>query len=215
MIAFLSGLLFHLDVFLVSFIGQHGGYIYPLVFLIIFCETGLFVPLLPGDSLIFACAAFSAAGLMNGWAMMIICFTAALLGDTLNFHIGRSAGKRLYERAKGKFLKKQNIDKAKAFYDRYGGKAIIISRFVPIIRQFTPFVTGIGDMSYGRFMRMNVIGVTLWVGILSALGFFFGNIEAVKNNFSAVLIMIIAVSVMPAVITYIRSILVKKTSPGQ
>lgn len=211
MIAFLTELLFHLDEFLISFIGQYGGYIYPLIFVIIFCETGLFVPFLPGDSLIFACAAFSAAGLLNGWAIVLICYSSALLGDTLNFYIGRSAGKRLYEKARGRLFKKENVDKAKAFYDRYGGKAIIISRFVPLIRQFTPFVTGIGDMSFGKFMSMNVIGVTLWVGILSLLGYFFGNIEAVKNNFTAVLLMIIFVSLLPAVIAFLRSRYVKRT----
>ena len=215
MIAFFSELLFHLDEFLSVFISQYGSLIYPLVFIMIFSETGLFVPFFPGDSLIFACAAFAAAGYLNIWIAVIIIYTAALLGDSLNFYFGKSFGKKMYLHAKNRFLKQEKIDKAKDFYDKYGGKAIIISRFIPLVRQCTPFVTGIGKMTYKRFMLLNVIGVTLWVGIISALGFFFGNIQIVKDNFSAVLMIIVFVSMLPAVFAFLKAKFGKKSEPSQ
>lgn len=215
MIAFFSELLFHLDEFLTMFIGQYGGLIYLLVFVMIFSETGLFVPFFPGDSLIFACAAFSAAGLLNIWIIVAIIFTAAILGDSLNFHFGKSFGQKLYMRAKNRFLKQEKIDNAKDFYDKYGGKAIIISRFIPLVRQCTPFVTGIGTMTYQSFMLLNLVGVTLWVGSISALGYFFGNIQIVKDNFSAVLMIIVFVSMLPAVFTYLKSKFGKKKEKNE
>lgn len=214
MIAFLSEVLFNLDEYLSTFISQYGGLVYLLVFVFIFSETGLFVPFLPGDSLIFACAAFAAAGLLNIWIVIAICFSSALLGDSLNFYLGQSIGKRLYLRAKGRFLKRENIDKAKDFYDKHGGKAIILSRFIPLVRQCTPFVAGIGRMTFKKFMLLNVLAVTLWIGIISALGFFLGNIPAVKNNFSAVIMIIIFVSLLPAIYAYLKSTLIKRPKRG-
>ena len=214
MIAFLSEVLFNLDEYLSTFISQYGGLVYLLVFVFIFSETGLFVPFLPGDSLIFACAAFAAAGLLNIWIVIAICFSSALLGDSLNFYLGQSIGKRLYLRAKGRFLKRENIDKAKDFYDKHGGKAIVLSRFIPLIRQCTPFVAGIGRMTFKKFMLLNVLAVTLWIGIISALGFFLGNIPAVKNNFSAVIMIIIFVSLLPAIYAYLKSTLIKRQKRG-
>ncbi len=215
MIAFFSELLFHLDEFLAMFIGQYGALIYLLVFVMIFSETGLFVPFFPGDSLIFACAAFAAAGYLNIWIVIGVIFTAAILGDSLNFYFGKSFGQRMYVRAKNRFLKQEKIDKAKDFYDKYGGKAIIISRFIPLVRQCTPFVTGIGKMTYSQFMLLNLIGVTLWVGIISALGFFFGNIQIVKDHFSAVLMLIVFISMLPAIFAYLKSKFGKKSEPSQ
>lgn len=208
-ISFLD-LLLHVDKFLNAFITQYGGtLIYILIFAILFCETGLFAPL-PGDSLIFASAAFAAAGLLNIWLLVIVCFIAGLLGDSLNYYLGHAIGKKIYARAKGRFIKRENIDKAKEFYDKHGGKAIILSRFIPIIRQFTPFVAGIGRMTFKRFMSYNLIGVTAWVGISSLLGYFFGNIQFVKDNFSTVIYAIIIISLLPAIIAFIRSKLKKK-----
>lgn len=207
MIAFLSEVLFHLDEYLSTFISQYGALVYLLVFVFIFSETGLFVPFLPGDSLIFACAAFAAAGILNIWIVISVCFSSALLGDSLNFYLGQSIGKKLYVRAKGRFLKRENIDKAKDFYDKHGGKAIVLSRFIPLVRQCTPFVAGIGRMTFKKFMWLNVLAVTLWIGSISALGFFLGNIPAVKNNFSAVIMIIIFVSLLPAIFAYLRTTL--------
>lgn len=215
MIAFFSELLFHLDDFLTMFIGQYGNIIYLLVFVMIFSETGLFVPFFPGDSLIFACAAFSAAGLMDIWVVAPLIFAAALLGDSLNFYFGKSFGQKLYMRAKNRFLKQEKIDNAKDFYDKYGGKAIIISRFIPLVRQCTPFVTGIGKMTYRSFMLLNLIGVTLWVGVISALGYFFGNIQIVKDNFSAVLMLIVFISMLPALFAYLKSKFRNESKPSK
>jgi len=203
-------LLFHLNTFLTGFIIQYGILVYLLVFIIIFCETGLFVPFLPGDSLIFACAAFSAVGLLNIGIVIVICFSSAFLGDSLNYYFGHSIGRKIYERAGNRFIKRESIDKAKSFYDKHGGKAIILSRFVPLVRQFTPFVAGIGKMSYERFMSYNLIGVIAWVGVASAGGYFLGNVPFVSKNFTLVTLLIIFVSLLPAIITYIKSVVTRK-----
>lgn len=197
-------LLLHVDKFLDQFISQYGLLVYILVFVILFCETGIFAPL-PGDSLIFACGAFAAAGLLDIWIMAVVCFVAAILGDSLNYYLGHAVGKKIYDRAKGRFINRENIDKAKDFYDRHGGKAIIFSRFIPIIRQFTPFVAGIGRMTFKRFMSFNFLGVTAWVGLSSILGYFFGNIQFVRDNFSTVILAIIVISLLPAVIGFIKA----------
>lgn len=203
-ISFLD-LLLHVDIFIEAFISQYGGtLIYVLIFAVLFCETGLFAPL-PGDSLIFASAAVAAAGLLDIWLLIIICFVAAILGDSLNYYLGHAIGKKIYARAKGRFIKRENIDKAKDFYEKHGGKAIIFSRFIPIVRQFTPFVAGIGRMSFRRFMKFNFVGVTAWVGISSLMGYFFGNIKFVKDNFSTVIYAIIIISLLPVLITFLRA----------
>jgi membrane-associated protein len=194
-------LLFHLNTFLSTFISQYGMLVYLLVFCIIFAETGLFIPVLPGDSLIFACAAFAASGLLNIWIAVAICLISSFLGSSLNYYFGIALGKKLYENSR--FIKQEHIDRSVRFYQKHGGKAIIFSRFVPIVRSFTPFVAGIGRMEYKRFMFFNVIGVILWTGIAATLGFFFGNIPIVREHFSTVLIGIIFVSLLPAVIMYL------------
>lgn len=200
--AFLS-LLFHLNTFLSGFISQYGTLVYLLVFCIIFAETGLLIPILPGDSLIFACAAFAAMGLLNIWITVAICLVSSFLGSSLNYYFGITLGKKLYTRERTWFIKKEHIDQSTLFYQKHGGKAIILSRFVPIIRSFTPFVAGIGQMEYIRFMFFNVIGVIAWTGIAAALGFFFGNIPMVRDHFSGVLLGIIFVSVLPAFAIYL------------
>lgn len=201
-ISFLD-LLLHVDKFLDVFISRYGVLIYILIFIILFCETGLFVPL-PGDSLIFAGGAFAAAGLMNIWIFVLVSFIAAILGDSLNFYLGHAIGKRIYARAKGRLIKRENIDRAKDFYNKHGGKAIILSRFIPLVRQCTPFVAGIGRMTFNRFMSYNFIGVTAWVGLSSILGYFFGNIKIVKENFSTVILAIIVISLLPAFFAYMK-----------
>lgn len=209
-ISFLD-LLLHVDRFLDVFIGRYGVFVYILIFIILFCETGLFVPL-PGDSLIFAGGAFAAAGYMNIWIFVLVCFIAAILGDSLNYYLGHAIGKKLYARAKGRLLKRENIDRAKEFYNKHGGKAIVLSRFIPLVRQCTPFVAGIGRMTFNKFMSYNVIGVTAWVGISSIFGYFFGNIKFVRDNFSTVILAIIVISLLPAIIAFMKSKIKKPVS---
>ena len=198
-------LMFQLNEFLKYFISQYGSLIYILLFVILFCETGLFVVFLPGDSLIFACATFAATGLLNIMAVVIICLISAFLGDSLNYYFGYSVGKKIYAKANGRYLNRKNIDKANDFYDKHGGKAIVLSRFIPLIRQLTPFVAGIGKMTYERFVLFNVIGVLSWVGIVSLAGYFFGNLPIVRDHFSTVIIGIIIVSLLPAFMAFIKS----------
>ena len=200
----LFDLVLHVDKVLDIVISRYGILVYILIFLVIFCENGIFFPL-PGDSLIFAGAAYAMKGMMNIWILIIICFVSAILGGILNYYIGYAVGKRIYSRTKGRFIKRENIDKAGDFYAKHGGKAIVFSRFIPFIRQFTPFVAGIGRMDFKKLMFWNLVGVTLWVGICAALGCLFGNIPIVKENFSTVIIGIIIVSLLPAIITYLRS----------
>lgn len=202
-ISFLD-LLLHVDIFIDAFITRYGVLVYILIFLILFCETGLFAPL-PGDSLIFACAAFAMIGKLNIWILLIVCFVAAILGDSLNYYLGHAVGTKIYARAKGRFIKRENIDKAKNFYAKHGGKAIIFSRFIPIIRQFTPFVAGICQMPFSRFMKYNFIGVTAWVGISALAGSLFGNITIVRENFSTVILAIIFISLLPAIIAFLKT----------
>jgi len=195
-------LLFHLNDFLSAFISQHGPLIYLLVFIIIFVETGLFFPFLPGDSLIFACAAFSAAGLLHFWIAIGVCLLSSFLGSSLNYYFGIALGKKLCQSSR--FIKKEYIERSVLFYQTHGGMSIVLSRFIPIVRSFTPFVAGIGQMPYGRFMSFNVAGVILWTGIAGGAGFFFGNIPVVQENFSTVLLAIVLVSTLPAVIMYLK-----------
>lgn len=210
-LSIISSLLFHFNDFLAAFIGQYGTLVYLLLFVIIFCETGLFVVCFPGDSLIFASGAFAGAGLLNIWILIPLCFLAGFAGDNLNYFFGHSLSERIYA-CGGRFIKKENVEKAKSFYDRHGGKAIILSRFIPIIRQFTPFVAGIGRMPYRRFIFFDFWGVVSWVGIASVAGYFFGNIPVVRDNFSSAIIIIVLVSLSPAFIIYLKSKLTKKHS---
>ncbi|MDD4714955.1 MAG: VTT domain-containing protein [Oscillospiraceae bacterium] len=201
----IANLLFHLDTFLANFIGQYGILVYLLIFVVLFCETGLFVPFLPGDSLIFSCGAFSALGLMHIWIAAPICFVSAFFGDAVNYSIGCTLGKQLYARENNRLMKRERIDKAQTFYDRHGGKAIISSRFIPLVRQFTPFVAGVGKMPYRKFFPFNLAGVSLWVGISFAAGYFFGNIPAIQDNFTGVLLAIVLISLLPAFVLFVKS----------
>lgn len=192
-------LFLHLPDHLENFINAHGTLIYALLFLIIFCETGLVVtPFLPGDSLLFAIGALAAkeGSALNIWIAAAILLVAAILGDTVNYWIGRRFGGWMMRKFP-RIVKPDHIEKTNEFFVRYGGKTIIIARFVPIVRTFAPFVAGSGDMNYGRFMYFNVIGALLWVGLILPCGWFFGNIPVIQKNFELVVLGIIAVSVMP------------------
>lgn len=198
----------HLDDKLQAIISDYGTTTYVILFLIIFVETGLVVwPFLPGDSLLFAAGTFAAVGALNIAILILVLFIAAFLGDTVNYLIGKYLGLRMLKikRKSGKQLVKQEyIDKTHEFYDKHGPKTIILARFVPIVRTFAPFVAGIGEMHYGKFISYNIIGGAIWVVGLSLLGFFFGNIPIVRENFEIVILLIIFVSVLPIIIEFIK-----------
>ena len=195
----------HIDDHLVELVSTYGTETYLFLFLIIFVETGVVImPFLPGDSLIFAGAALSANGSLNIFILFFVVFFAAVIGDTVNYHIGKAFGNKLIN-WNNRFIKKEYIEKTSHFFERHGGKSIIIARFVPIIRTFAPFVAGIGKMHYLKFLSYNVIGAVLWVLLICIAGFFFGNIPFVKDNFSIVIIAIILISLLPAVIGAVKA----------
>jgi membrane-associated protein len=199
-------LFLHLDRHLGEIIQQYGGWTYAILTLVIFCETGLVVtPFLPGDSLLFAAGAFAALpdSPLRLEVLFVLLTAAAILGDTVNYWIGHRIGPAAFE-GRIRFLKKSHLDRTHQFYEKYGGKTIIIARFVPIVRTFAPFVAGVGSMSYGRFFVYNVVGGIAWVAICLVAGFFFGNLPFVKANFSVVILAIIAISLMPAVFEIVR-----------
>lgn len=198
-------IILHLDKYLGSVIHQYGLVTYLILFTIIFCETGLVViPFLPGDSLIFAAGAFAALHALNIVYLFIILAVAAVLGDTVNYEIGKHLGNKLVAKENSKLFKKEYLDKTHAFYEKHGGKTIIIARFIPIIRTFAPFVAGIGNMEYKKFISYNAIGGISWVALFAFGGFIFGNFPSVKNNFSVVIFAIIFISVLPGVIAYLK-----------
>jgi membrane-associated protein len=195
----------HLDTHLSQVIAEYGTWTYLILFALIFCETGLVVtPFLPGDSLLFAAGTFAALGALDVRLLIPLLIAAAIIGDTINYWIGAYIGPRAFE-GNLRFLKKEHLDRTRAFYERHGGKTIILARFVPIVRTFAPFVAGVGTMSYARFITYNVAGAVLWVGLLVLAGFFFGNIPMVRENFTMVILAIIAISVMPMVIEALRT----------
>lgn len=204
LIAYFIDLFLHLDKHLNSIIQTYGTWTYLLLFLIIFMETGLVVtPFLPGDSLLFAAGTFAGMGTLNPVLLFLLLSAAAIIGDTVNYWIGHYIGPRAFS-GEIRFLKKEYMDRTHEFYERHGGKTIILARFVPIVRTFAPFVAGIGAMSYGHFITYNVIGGLLWVAIFTFGGYFFGNLQFVQDNFSLVVIAIIIISVLPAVYEFLR-----------
>ncbi|WP_160685552.1 DedA family protein [Clostridium sp. C2-6-12] len=210
--SYLIDMFLHLDKHLGAVINNYGFETYLILFAIIFLETGLVVtPFLPGDSLIFAAATFAAMGMLNIYALVGILMVAAILGDTANYEIGRYFGDKLIKIGGGKLIKQEHLDKTNGFYEKYGGKTIIIARFVPIVRTLAPFVAGIGKMTYKNFITFNAMGGALWVISVSACGYFFGTIPIIKDNFSIAVIIIVLISIMPAVIEIIRNKL-KKTN---
>ncbi|HZN56029.1 MAG TPA: DedA family protein [Candidatus Polarisedimenticolaceae bacterium] len=200
----LIDLFLHLDRHLGEFVAEHGASTYGLLFLIVFLETGVVVtPFLPGDSLLFACGALAATGALDPLALFGLLVGAALLGDNTNYWIGRAIGPRAFT-GRVRFLKREHLLRTQAFYERHGGKTIFFARFVPIVRTFAPFVAGVGSMFYPRFLAYSVIAAVTWVGACVAAGYAFGNIPIVKNNFSLVVIGIVAVSLMPIAIEWLR-----------
>ncbi|ACD52527.1 MULTISPECIES: DedA family protein [Clostridium] len=192
----------HMNKYIGMIINNYGMQTYLILFIVIFCETGLVVtPFLPGDSLIFAAATFAAMGALNIYILVILLIFAAVLGDTVNYEIGRLFGNKLI---KSNIVKKDHIEKTNKFYEKHGVKTIMFARFIPIVRTIAPFVAGIGKMNYKDFILFNVIGGNLWVMILSICGYFFGNIRFVRNNLSLILIGMIIISILPAVIVFIN-----------
>lgn len=194
----------HLDVHLNAIIDSYGTLTYLILFLIIFLETGLVItPFLPGDSLLFAAGSFAALGSLNVFVLFALLALAAILGDTVNYWIGHFIGPRAFS-GSIRFLKKEYLDRTHEFYEKHGGKTIIIARFIPIIRTFAPFVAGIGAMNYPRFFMFNVVGGLLWVSLFTFGGYFFGNLPFVRDNFTIVILAIIAISVLPGIIEFLR-----------
>jgi membrane-associated protein len=194
-----------LDKYLPVIIKSFGVWAYVIVFLVIFCETGLVVtPILPGDSLLFALGSFAALGALNIEILLISLCIAAVAGDTVNYFIGHFIGPKVFHFSDGRFFKKEYLVKTHQFYEKHGGKTIIIARFMPIIRTFAPFVAGIGAMSYSKFILYNIIGGVAWICMFLLSGYFFGNIPAVKNNFAIVVMAIVVISVLPGFFEYWR-----------
>ena len=195
----------HLDQHLSQVIAEYGGWTHLILFLIVFCETGLVVtPFLPGDSLLFAAGTFAALGSLDVRLILVLLFAAAVIGNSVNYWIGSYIGPRAF-RGNVRFLRQEYLERTRAFYQKHGGKTIILAQFLPIIRSFAPFVAGVGAMSYPRFITYNVVGAVLWVGLFVLGGYFFGTIPTVRNNFSLVILAIIAISLTPIMVEALRS----------
>jgi membrane-associated protein len=202
----LIDLILHLDVYLNLLVNNYGPWIYAILFLVIFCETGLVVtPFLPGDSLLFIAGAVAAGGGMDPVLLGALLMLAAVLGDSTNYVIGRTAGERLFSNPNSKIFRRDYLQKTQDFYDKHGGKTITLARFLPIIRTFAPFVAGIAHMPYLRFVGFSVFGTILWVGGLVTLGYYFGNVPFIKKNLSLLVIGIILLSLVPMIIGVVRS----------
>jgi len=196
----------HIDQHLLEFFNNYGAWIFGLLFLIIFCETGLVVtPFLPGDSMLFAVGALAASSTLNVHALALTLFTAAVLGNTVNYTIGRLFGTKLFSNPDSRLFRRDYLDRTHAFYAKHGGKTIIITRFVPIIRTFAPFVAGMGSMNYARFFLFNIAGAALWVILLVYGGYLLGNLPIVKENFTKAIFFIIFLSLLPILIEFIRA----------
>ncbi|OGB67603.1 MAG: hypothetical protein A2Y94_15000 [Caldithrix sp. RBG_13_44_9] len=198
-------IIIHLDKYLQIIISGYGLWVYLILFLIVFCETGFVVtPFLPGDSLLFAAGAFAAVGQLNILWLILLLFLAAFLGDTVNYWIGHYVGDRAFE-SHSRFIKKEYLDRTQKFYEKHGGKTIFLARFIPIIRTFAPFVAGIGTMRYGRFLMFNVAGGFVWVVSFSLFGYYLGNLPFFRKNFSLIVIIIILISTVPIAYEILRS----------
>ena len=207
----LVGVALHLDTHLAEFVAQHGAWVYALLFTIVFIETGLVIwPFLPGDSLLFVAGAIAAAGGMDIAAVMATLIAAALTGDNVNYTIGRWIGPRIFHYEKSRWFNPAHLARAHAFYEKHGGKTIILARFIPIVRTYVPFVAGIGSMPYARYIGWCVIGAFAWVVSLCSVGYFFGNLPLVKNNLTAVILLIVAISILPGLVAWIKVRLVQR-----
>ncbi|MEW4307789.1 DedA family protein [Rossellomorea marisflavi] len=196
----------HLDQHIAGYMNEYGVWIYVILFVIIFCETGLVVlPFLPGDSLLFATGALAASGSIHLLPIFLIFCVAAIAGDTLNYTIGHYSGNKVEAREKLFFVKRESLDKTNRFFDKHGSATIILSRFIPIIRTFAPFTAGVGKMPYSKFLSYNVIGGIVWVSIALFAGYFFGNIPVIKDNFSVLVLGIVAVSLLPVAFAFVKN----------
>jgi membrane-associated protein len=206
----LVDLLLHADVYLQQLVATYGAWIYGILFAIVFAETGLVVtPFLPGDSLLFAAGALAGNGTLNPTVTVILLIVAAIAGDAVNYSIGRAAGTRIIQRARvdpkwGRWIRPEYVDRAHEFFERQGGKAIVLARFVPIVRTFVPFVAGVAEMSYPAFALYNVTGAIAWVAVCVGAGYLFGQVPIVRDNFSIVALGIVFVSLLPMLIEYLR-----------
>ena len=200
----------HLDTHLADFVAEHGAWVYALLFTIVFIETGLVIwPFLPGDSLLFVAGAVAAAGGMDISAVMAVLVAAALTGDNVNYAIGRWAGPRVFHYERSRWFNPSHLARAHAFYERHGGKTIILARFIPVVRTYVPFVAGIGAMPYARYMGFCVAGALIWVVSLCTAGYFFGNLPVVQNNLGVVIVLIVLVSISPGLYAWLRERSVK------
>jgi membrane-associated protein len=195
----------HLDKHLAQLIQNYGAWTYMILFVVVFCETGLVVaPFLPGDSLLFAAGTFAALGSLKvGWLFLVLS-AAAIIGDTVNYWIGHIIGPKAFNKERARFFKKEYLDRTHQFYKKYGGETIIIARFIPIIRTFAPFVAGIGKMTYWKFISYNIIGGVGWVAVFVFMGYFFGSIPLVKKHFTIIIFAIILISMIPGIVEFIR-----------
>ena len=206
LLALLWDFALNLDEHLAGFVAAHGTWVYALLFAIVFTETGMVVmPFLPGDTLLFVVGAIAAAGGMDIVTVMGVLVAAALTGDNVNYWIGRWAGPKVFRAEDSRWFSRKHLDRTHAFYERHGGKAIVIARFVPIVRTYVPFVAGIGSMTYAKFLAYSVAGALLWVVSLCLIGYWFGNIPLVKDNLGAVVVLIVALSMTPLVVEYFRA----------
>lgn len=206
-IASFFDLLAHLDRHLLSLLQIYGGWIYPILFLIIFCETGLVVtPFLPGDSLLFVTGTLTATGALNVQGVATLLMAAAFLGDNTNYWIGRYLGPRVFRKERSHFFNRRYLERTQIFYEKHGGKTILIARFIPVIRTFAPFVAGIGRMRYPRFLLYSFGGSVFWISFFVFGGFYFGNVPVVKQNLTVFIMLIIFVSILPGVIEYLRAL---------
>lgn len=205
LLAALLDIILHLDTHLLALTQQYGMWVYGILFLIIFSETGLVVaPFLPGDSLLFVAGALCGMGSLELQILVPLLMLAAFCGDNTNYWIGRLVGLKLFTRADSRFFKHEHLDKTHAFYEKHGGKMILFARFLPIIRTFAPFVAGVGRMSYRLFLTFSALGSVAWISCFVALGFFFGNIPAIKNNLTLMVLAIVFISLLPAIREFIR-----------
>lgn len=205
-LAALFDLAVHLDQHLAAFVAEHGAWVYALLFLIVFTETGLVIwPFLPGDSLLFVTGALAAAGNMDIGLVMGVLIAAALTGDNVNYFIGRWVGPRVFHYEQSRWFNPAYLARAHAFYERHGGKTIILARFIPIVRTYVPFVAGVGSMPYARYIGFCIAGAVIWVVSLCGLGYFFGNIPVVKSNLTIVILAIVLLSITPGLVAWVKS----------
>jgi membrane-associated protein len=202
----LLDLFVHLDTHLAEFTTQYGVWVYALLALVVFCETGLVVtPFLPGDSLLFAVGTLTAVGMLDFGTAATVLFVAAVAGDSVNYAIGHAIGPRVYARPDARWLRQEHLARTRAFFERHGGKTIVLARFVPIVRTFAPFVAGVGAMHYGRFIAFNVAGAAVWVLLFMTAGVLFGQLPLVKNNLTLIALGIVAVSLLPLLVHQLRA----------